>query len=196
MRFYRSDIADVSDELAAAYEEVFTAPPWSEEPGASKEFTDRLAVDRLRPGFRAVVAPSPAGVDGFVTGWITQAPFPHGRSYDKVAAQLGPHTRQLVVGAYEINEVAVRPGARRTGLGGRLLAAAVEAAAPDGRAWLLTARFATDTVNFYRRRGWHEITPPPGADSGAGSIAVFLAPDHPEVPAHRELFTRSTGINR
>ncbi|MFI0982077.1 GNAT family N-acetyltransferase [Streptomyces sp. NPDC021093] len=194
MRFYRSDIADVSGEMAAVYEEVFTAPPWNEEPGASKEFIDRLAVDCLRPGFLAVAAPSAVGVsgsddvDGFVTGWTTPDPFPQDRSFGKAATQLGAYLRPLLVGAYQIDELAVRSRARRTGLGGRLLAAAVEAGAPDGRAWLLTARFATDTVNFYRRRGWHEIAPPPGADSGAGSIAVFLAPDHPGVPEHREIF--------
>jgi GNAT superfamily N-acetyltransferase len=187
MRIHRSDVKEAAGELAAVYQEVFTAPPWNEGSGAAQEFLDRLALDRLRPGFLAVTAPSPAGMDGFVSGWTTRAPFPRDRAYDRVARQLGTRTAPLLVGAYEVDEVAVRPGARGTGLGGRLLAAALGAAAPDGRAWLLTARSATDTVRFYRRRGWHEVAPRPGPGD---DVAVFLAPHHPGIPEHREILTR------
>ncbi|WLW51648.1 hypothetical protein [Streptomyces sp. YU58] len=55
-----------------------------------KEFRERLEADVRRPGFRALVARSAdGGVDGFVTGWITQAPFRTDRAYPKVTAALG-----------------------------------------------------------------------------------------------------------
>ncbi|MER5732326.1 hypothetical protein ABT084_29015 [Streptomyces sp. NPDC002138] len=49
--------------------------------------------------------------------------------------------------------------------------------APEHRAWLLTARAATDTVATYRRLGWHEVTPLPGTEN---AVIVFLSPHHPE----------------
>jgi GNAT superfamily N-acetyltransferase len=184
MRIYGPEVADVADvmaSLADVYEEVFSAPPWNESAGAAEEYRERLGADRLRPGFRAVVASSDAGVDGFTTGWTTPAPFPVERSYWRVAAQLGPRrVAELLVGAFQTDELAVRARARRTGLGRRLLDTSLEAAARDGRAWLLTDRKAEDTVAFYRRCGWHEVAPLPGADGG--NVIVFLAPGHPGAP--------------
>lgn len=101
---------------------------------------------------------------------------PRDRAYGQVAAQLGrQRVRELLIGALEIDELAVRPHARGHGTG-RALLAEITADAPDARAWLLTARVATDTVATYRRLGWHEITPLPGTENG---VVVFLAPNHP-----------------
>lgn len=84
---------------------------------------------------------------------------PRDRAYGQVSAQLGrQRVRELLIGALEIDELAVRPHARGNGTG-RALLAEITADAPDDRAWLLTARVATDTVATYRRLGWHEVTP-------------------------------------
>lgn len=205
MRFYGAEVADVAAELVDAYGEVFSAPPWNEDAGAAKEYEVRLGADCLRPGFLTVVQArgdegdegdeGDAGdgadgadgtdrlgrvdrVDGFTSGWTTPDPFPADRSYWRVTAQLGSErVERLLVGAFQIDELAVRERVRRTGLGRRLLGAAVAAGAPDGRAWLLTQRSATATVAFYRRCGWHEVPPVPDAEGA--NIVVFLAPGHP-----------------
>jgi GNAT superfamily N-acetyltransferase len=164
----------IADQLRHAYAEVFSRPPWNEDRTGAEEFRHRLESDAHRPGFRAVVAPGTGPrLDGFATGWITRAPFPTGRSYDKVTGQLGPQrVNELLVGALEVDELAVCLHARRRGLG-RSLLLALTGDAPQGRAWLLTHRDVIGTIAFYRSLGWQAISPLPGTDN---DIAVFLSP--------------------
>ncbi|MER5931313.1 GNAT family N-acetyltransferase [Streptomyces sp. NPDC002054] len=176
---YGPTVLDLSDELLDTYAEVFSAPPWNEDEETIRQFATRLTADTRRAGFRAALAQSEAGIDGFATAWLTKAPFPTVRGYAQVAAQLGPdRVRELLIGALEIDELAVRPHARGHGTG-RALLAEITADAPDRRAWLLTARAAVDTVATYRRLGWHEVPPLPGTENG---VVVFLSPDHPSAP--------------
>ncbi|MEU2285823.1 GNAT family N-acetyltransferase [Streptomyces sp. NPDC013178] len=179
MRYFGQDVLTVAHELTEAYVEVFTAPPWqhrdAEETRAA--FRERLESDAHRPGFRAVLALSDTGaVDGFATGWTTGTPFRSDRAYGKVTRRLGAdRVERLLVGAFEIDELGVRPHARGTGLGRRLLSALADAA-PDGRAWLLTWNEAHDTLAFYRRLGWREFEPLPGDET---DVVVFLSPGTP-----------------
>ncbi|MEU3406783.1 N-acetyltransferase [Streptomyces sp. NPDC006670] len=176
---YGRAVLDLADELLDAYADVFSAPPWNEGEETIRQFADRLQADVRRRGFRAAFAQSPAGVDGFATAWLTQAPFPDGRGYPQVAAQLGPkRVRELLVGALEIDELAVRAYARGTGTG-RALLTEITADAPEHRAWLLTSRLAEDTVATYRRLGWHEVPALPGTET---NVVVFLSPNHPGRP--------------
>ncbi|MGW7069225.1 GNAT family N-acetyltransferase [Streptomyces sp. NPDC054855] len=177
MQLFGPDVLDLADRLTAAYVEVFTAPPWHQrDPAAIGEaFRERLEADARRPGFRAALSLSPDGaVDGFVTGWITQAPFPADRAYGKVTRLLGAdRVDELLVGAFEIDELGVRAGARGTGLGRQLLATlTASAAVPGGRAWLLTWDQAHETLAFYRRLDWCEPEPLPGHDT---DVVVFLS---------------------
>lgn len=77
----------------------------------------------------------------------------------------------------EVDELAVTPDARGTGLGAELLAA-VTRAAPDGRCWLLTSAGAEATLRFYRRAGWHRVPVPV---PGRAGLVVLLGPEHPAV---------------
>ncbi|MEV7420476.1 GNAT family N-acetyltransferase [Streptomyces sp. NPDC089919] len=173
---YGPAVLDLTEELVDAYAEVFSAPPWNEDEETIRQFSARLQADTRRAGFRTALAQSAAGIDGFATAWLTKDPFPADRGYAQVVAQLGrDRVRELLVGALEIDELAVRPYARGHGTG-RTLLAEITADAPGDRAWLLTARKATDTVATYRRLGWHEVTPLPGTENG---VVVFLAPHHP-----------------
>ncbi|MCX5147550.1 MULTISPECIES: GNAT family N-acetyltransferase [unclassified Streptomyces] len=173
---YGQAVLDLADELVDAYADVFSAPPWNEDEETIRQFAVRLQADARRRGFRTALAQSTAGIDGFATGWLTPASFPKARGYTQVAAQLGPErVRELLTGALEIGELAVRPYARGHGTG-RALLTEITADAPDRRAWLLTSRLATDTVATYRRLGWHEVTARPGTQTG---VIVFLSPDHP-----------------
>ncbi|MER7726198.1 GNAT family N-acetyltransferase [Streptomyces sp. NPDC096323] len=176
MRNFGLDVLACADELTDAYVEVFTAPPWEHQDAevTRAAFRERLEADAYRPGFRAVLAMAENGeVEGFVTGWTTQDPFRTDRAYGKVTSRLGAdRVNELLVGAFEIDELGVRPRARGTGLGRRLLSA-LTADAPTGRAWLLTWSQAHDTLAFYRRVGWQEPGPVPGDES---DIVVFLSP--------------------
>ncbi|MEJ3750709.1 GNAT family N-acetyltransferase [Actinomycetes bacterium KLBMP 9797] len=176
MRSYSSDVLTVADQLTDAYVEVFTAPPWHHRDPAETRaaFRARLETDAHRPGFRAILAVGDGGeVAGFVTGWTTEAPFRTDRAYGKVRDLLGAdRVDRLLVGAFEIDELGVRPQARGTGLGRRLLSTLTDAA-PDGRAWLLTWDQAHDTLAFYRRLGWREPAPVPGHGT---DLVVFLSP--------------------
>ncbi|MEW2415099.1 GNAT family N-acetyltransferase [Streptomyces sp. NPDC046866] len=176
---YGDTVLDLADELLDAYAEVFSAPPWNEDEETIRRFGVRLQADTRRRGFRTALVQSAAGIDGFATGWLTPAAFPADRGYAHVAAQLGPQrVRELLTGALEVDELAVRPHARGRGTG-RALLTEITADAPDGRAWLLTSRLATATVATYRRLGWREVTPLPGTRT---AVAVFLAPTHPSGP--------------
>ncbi|MEU6483535.1 GNAT family N-acetyltransferase [Streptomyces sp. NPDC046887] len=176
MRHFERDILTVADQLAEVYAEVFTAPPWQHRDRAETRaaFRARLETDAYRPGFRAVLALSDGGgVDGFATGWTTLAPFRTDRAYPRVTRRLGAErVAELLVGAFEVDELGVREHARGTGLGRRLLGALTEAV-PDGRAWLLAWGGAPDTLAFYRRMGWQEPAPLPGDPT---DVVVFLAP--------------------
>lgn len=176
MRYFDSDILTVADELTDAYVEIFTAPPWHQrDPDATRSaFRERLETDARRSGFRAVLAVSADGeVDGFATGWLTQAPFRTDRAYGKVIRRLGADwVEEFLVGTFEIDELGVRSRARGTGLA-RLLLSAVTTTAPHGRAWLLTWSEALDTLAFYRHLGWQEPDPLPGSET---DIVVFQAP--------------------
>ena len=176
METYGADVLGIADELTEAYVEVFTAPPWDHrDPEETRMgFRKRLPGDAVRDGFRAWIERSEDGrIAGFVTGWTTQAPFRTDRAYGKVLARLGAEqVEELLVGAFEVDELGVAQHARGTGLGRRLLELATQ---EHPRAWLLTWNRAHDTVAFYRHTGWHE----PPARGPEHDIVVFLAPNHP-----------------
>lgn len=171
------ETAGFADDFTAAYHEIFAGPPWNRDPATTfRPFRDRLLTDVHRPGFTALIARSAAGIEGIATGWTTGTPFRTDRAYPQVAEQLGPdRLAECVLGAFEVDELGVQERARGTGLGRRLLSELVSDV-PDGRAWLLTAANATDTIAFYHRVGWHQVTPRPGTEN---DIVVFLSPSHP-----------------
>lgn len=175
-----------TDGVRAAYAEAFAGPPWHEPPALADGYVERLAEDVERPGFVAALALSGdagrgdehAGGDavlGFATAWTTPAPFPTGRGYARVAAALGPgRTADWLVGALEVDELALTPGARGRGLAPALLES-VTAHAPQGRCWLLTSLRAEPAVRLYRRLGWRQAF---GTTEGS-DLVVFLGPRHP-----------------
>ncbi|MET8825525.1 GNAT family N-acetyltransferase [Streptomyces sp. NPDC004610] len=162
--------------LRSVYAAAFCAPPWDEDEEKATEFADRLPADARRPGFAAALAFRAGELLGFAIGWTTPDPFPADRCYPQAAAGLGPErATDWLVGALEIDELALRPTAQGTGTAEALLRA-VSATAPGGRCWLLTSAQAPRAMSFYRRRGWTQATHP--SPDGKG-IVVFLGPDHP-----------------
>lgn len=162
--------------LHSVYVDAFCIPPWNEDEEKAVEFVGRLPANVRRPDFTAALAFAGPEIIGFATAWTTQAPFPTDRRYPQVASCLGPDlTVNWLCGAREIDELAVRPTARGTGLAGRLLEAVTEDA-PEGRSWLLTSVQSPRAMSFYHRQGWTQATHP--SPDGKG-IVVFLGPRHP-----------------
>ncbi|MET8174547.1 GNAT family N-acetyltransferase [Streptomyces clavifer] len=122
------------------YTDALSAPPWNEDSGTAALYAGRPASDAARTGFTAALALDDAdAVTGFATAWTTPDAFPADRSYGQVAATLGPdRVAAWLCGAVQVDEPAVAPTARGTGLGARLPAAVTDAA-PDGRCRLLTS---------------------------------------------------------
>ncbi|MFJ5059309.1 GNAT family N-acetyltransferase [Streptomyces nigra] len=173
---YGEDVLRHADALRSVYLDALCAPPWNEDEEKADEFTARLPVDARRPGFAAAVAVGDRDVLGFASGWTTLAPFPSDRCYPQAAAGLGARrTEDWLSGAFEVDEIAVRPAAHGSGVAGALLEA-VTAHAPEGRSWLLTSVQAPRAMAFYRRQGWAQATHP--SPDGKG-IVVFLGPRHP-----------------
>lgn len=165
-----------ADALRSVYAEAFCAPPWNEGEEKAADFAQRLLRDARRPGFAVALAVTGQDMLGFACGWTTPAPFPADRCYPQAAAGLGARrTEDWLCGAFEVDELAVRPGAQGQGLAGNLLEA-VTAGAPDGRSWLLTSAQAPRAMAFYHRQGWRQATHP---SPGGEGIVVFLGPRHP-----------------
>ncbi|WP_405761293.1 GNAT family N-acetyltransferase [Streptomyces sp. NBC_01420] len=177
-----ADVLAYEDGVRRAYAEAFAGPPWHEDPALAAGYTERLREDARRPGFRAALAlsgdadePGSGTVVGFATAWTTPAPFPAARAYAAVASLLGPErTDAWLVGALEVDELALSPHARGAGLAAALLES-VTASAPGGRCWLLTSRDAEPAVRLYRRLGWHQAP----AETAGSNLVVFLGPGHP-----------------
>ncbi|GLZ79776.1 hypothetical protein Afil01_45830 [Actinorhabdospora filicis] len=164
------DVLAHGAQLREVYTEAFSGPPWGEDPTETARWWERATADVRRPGFRAVVARGER-VDGFGFAWTTAAPFPRDRAYRRVLDLLGEDgVARHLVGALEVDELAVRPSAQGTGLGRRLLAELVG----ERPAWLLTARKAVDTVAFYDRVGWRRAPALPGQEENP--VIVFLSP--------------------
>ena len=145
------------DDLIEVYSVAFLGPPWHEDGHGTTDFANRLTTDARRPGFAAVLATDDGRPVGFGTAWPTQHPFPTGRAYDRVRTQLGDLTQTHLVGALEVDELAVSPHARGQGLAARILDVLC-ADAPN--CWLLTAPKAYDAIRLYERLGWQRLTKP------------------------------------
>ncbi|MGN9836744.1 GNAT family N-acetyltransferase [Nonomuraea sp. H19] len=145
-------------QLTEIYRTAFSGPPWYEDGYGTADFAARLTTDVHRPGFAAVLAAGDDGLPaGFGTAWPTQSPFPGGRAYDRVRAELGDQVETRLVGALEVDELAVSPHARRQGLAGRILDLLCDGA---DACWLLTAPAAVDAIKLYERLGWQRLTRP------------------------------------
>ncbi len=162
------DALQVADEVEALYREVFSAPPWNEEPAQLATFRPRLEENVSRPGFRLVSAVVDGEVRGLGAGWPTSPPFRRDRSYGEVFDEFGAiQVERELVGAFEVDELAVHPASQGLGLG-RAVLNTLCAGEPS---WLLTAHQAVDTVAFYRRIGWRELLP----QVAEPRLAVFVS---------------------
>lgn len=162
------DALRVADEVEALYREVFSGPPWNEDPSELANFRPRLEENVSRAGFRLVIAVVGDEVRGFGAGWTTSPPFGRDRSYGVVLDEFGAvQVERELVGAFEVDELAVHPASQGLGLG-RAVLTALCAGEPS---WLLTAHRAADTVAFYRRVGWRELLP----QVAEPRLAVFVS---------------------
>lgn len=172
------EVLEYATAMRSVYAQTFAAAPWHETPAMADEYQARLAEDAQRPGFVSACAVLDGEFAGFATARTTPSTLPGNRCYPQVAALLGVHRcAEWLSGAREVDELAVLPSARGSGLGTALLTA-VTAAAPQQRSWLLTSPRADGALRFYRSTGWHQVTHP--APEGRAAV-VFLSPLHPAV---------------
>lgn len=134
--------AEHRDGLEALYVAVFAEPPWNEGPEAGGAFTTRLETE-VAAGARGLVLLDGPSVRGMAYAVPTPAPFPHGRSYDRVARVCDARRFE---GTWEVMEVAVHPAARGGGWATALLSALLEECSP---AWLLTSEDAAAARRLY-----------------------------------------------
>ncbi|MFC0624928.1 GNAT family N-acetyltransferase [Kribbella deserti] len=164
-----SETAPIIDDLDQLYRAVFSAPPWNEEPAELDTFRGRLEENLARPGFRLVTGVVDGELRGFGAGWATEPPFRRDRAYGTVYDELGAdQVERHLLGAFEVDELAVHPASQGLGLG-RAVLSTLCAGEPS---WLLTARRALDTVGFYRRIGWQELP----AQVPNPRLVVFISP--------------------
>ncbi|MEU4394676.1 GNAT family N-acetyltransferase [Kribbella sp. NPDC023855] len=162
------DALRVADEVEAVYREVFSAPPWNEKPAELDTFRPRFEENVSQTGFRLVAAVVDGEVRAFGAGWTTSPPFRRDRSYGVVFDEFGAvQVERELVGAFEVDELAVHPESQGLGLG-RAVLNSLSAGEPS---WLLTAHRAVDTVAFYRRIGWRELRP----QVAEPRLAVFVS---------------------
>lgn len=158
----------VVDEVEGVYREVFGGPPWNEGPAELATFRPRLEENVSRDGFRLVTAVVDGEVRGFGAGWMTSPPFRRDRSYGVVAEEFGAgQVERELVGAFEVDELAVHPASQGLGMGRAVLSSLCA----GEQSWLLTAHRAVDTVAFYRRVGWRELVP----QVAEPRLAVFVS---------------------
>ncbi|WP_213457383.1 GNAT family N-acetyltransferase, partial [Rhizomonospora bruguierae] len=150
--------------LTTLYRAAFSEPPWHEDQRAADAFAERLTSDVRRPGFTAVLASDHGEPAGFGTALRTPSPFPTGRAYDRVRAQLGDAVEIHLVGALEVDELAVSPHARGRGIAGRILDVLCGGA---DTCWLLTDPKAANAIRLYQRLGWKRLT------TSTSDIVVF-----------------------
>lgn len=146
-----ADFTAALDELSAAYEETFSGPPWGGSGPQTAAFAEGVPRWAVRDGFQAFWVREDGRLIGFAFRVRTPRPVPDDGFYALLRERFGDHVESLA-GAVEVVELAVRPSARRRGLGRDLL----RAVAGDERAWLVTRADAEPTRAFYRRLGWRE----------------------------------------
>ncbi|WP_050722744.1 GNAT family N-acetyltransferase [Microbacterium sp. GCS4] len=111
---------------------------------------------RSRAGYRLVLAWEDEQLAGFGWGYTGE----RGQYWsDRILAEVGPRITEWGGGHFEIVELAVLPGARRSGVGGRLHDALLAGLAHE-RALLETSDAADDpAVRLYESRGWQHLAP-------------------------------------
>lgn len=139
-------------ELAQTYRETFAGPPWNETPEQVDAFTGGLPGWTARDGFTGAWIRDDTGFAGFAFRVRTPDPLPEEGFYGILRDRFGPQV-DVLAGALEVVELAVRPAHRGRGFGRTLL----EAVAGGERAWLVTRTAAADTIAFYHRLGWREL---------------------------------------
>jgi ribosomal protein S18 acetylase RimI-like enzyme len=160
------------DDVLTLYRAAFCVEPWNDTEDDVAQWRRRtLADDADRPGARLVTARHDGELVGFATAWRTPSPFPTGgRSYDAIAQALGSEmVENRLAGTIEVDELAVAPRARRAGLAGTMLVAAVP---PGAEGWLVTSTKATAAVGLYRSVGWDELR---GTAEDGAAVVVFTS---------------------
>lgn len=148
--------ADLS-RAADLYAEVFSEPPYGDDPATSREsFIERATrYARTKPAFRLLLAEDDDLMVGLVLGIGTD----HGDWWrDRVAEAVDAETRRswLAAECFFVDELAVSQPYRRQGVAARLMEQ-VLAALPYDTALLTCYAEADATRRFYAAQGWSEI---------------------------------------
>lgn len=146
-------------DLHLVYCAAFEGPPWRESIRESNDFLVRLKAHAARPGFRCVLGLERANgrALGFAYGFTTIDPA-RDRWAAPVAEALGDdEAARILAGSFQLAELAVRPSARRQGIGGLLLDTLL-AGVPHRLAWLATSPLAFEALALYQGRGWRRLS--------------------------------------
>jgi GNAT superfamily N-acetyltransferase len=151
----RLDLHQLRNDFETAYRLAFAEPPWCEGEVEVGRFMVRLSLHAAHPGFRCAVARMDGALAGFAYGFTTgEAPWT-ALGQPPVAPGAGL-TDRLLVGAFQLAELAVVPTARGRGIGGRLHDVLL-IGLPYDRSWLMTSPGARSALHLYRSRGWETV---------------------------------------
>ncbi|MFE6994809.1 GNAT family N-acetyltransferase [Microbacterium sp. NPDC057659] len=144
-------------QAADLYGRVFAEPPYGDDPDQSRRsFAERVTRNSVvKPDFRLLFALEGARVVGLVMG----AGIAEGDWWrDRIAGVLDPHARDTWLGdkCFSVEELAVDPAHRRSGLAGLLMADVLTGLTYE-TAVLGCYAAAQGARRFYAAQGWQEI---------------------------------------
>jgi GNAT superfamily N-acetyltransferase len=161
-------------ELEDAYLAVYSEPPYHEGAADAARFRETVAQQAQLPGFALTTVRDGGELGGFAYGVGREAGWWH-------PAAATPAPDALACGPlFYVYELAVRPGLRGRGHGGRLLGRLLGGRAEP--AAVLAAAIAAPAHEMYRRWGWERV----GAlTPGSVDLLALPLPARPRVPRPR-----------
>ncbi|HEV2526936.1 MAG TPA: GNAT family N-acetyltransferase [Thermomicrobiales bacterium] len=174
LRLTAAELAPHEDAIVGVYDRAFREWPYNHNHTAAERFREALRGHVAYPDFEATLLYEGDQLLGFTYGHTNA---PDQWWYRQVAVHLTRRDRvQVFDGAWVIVELAVDPGARRRGLGRRLLRTATTGRPHHRWAVLSTVVAESAAVSLYRYEGFVPLVARFVFPEAAGTWTIMAAP--------------------